>query len=161
MTRENLHPSVVGCRLVMLLLTGGCAGRFNDDPSSSSTCPPRTAEYQGKCLSAAAVAKLPENRGKVIGAPCTYDDADPRTVDVERDRVPPGWLFCLGSSVYPYGYMSSNCGSDDDCPGLGICHDRLCRAPCDDDGDCILPATCSPRHFCKCDACVPAPGAWE
>ncbi len=121
---------------------------------------------------------------KVIGDPCTgtdgwqrpddsastgslADGAAPVAIpaqDAEPTDTPtlaPGVLFCIQpGGVYPYGYLTSNCLKDADCPSGALCDGSLCRRACSSDGSCTAPTICGVPagsgkiRFCSCPKCV-------
>ena len=51
-----------------------------------------------------------------------------------------------------YGYITSNCDVDADCPGTALCDGAHYREPCSSDSGCRLPTTCEPEveGFASC-----------
>lgn len=137
--------------------------------------PGEPAGAQPQSLSPAAIARGPQNAGKVVGAPCSVSDGyvperarlrthsrpsveggpafvaiyelDPSVVPLDRSRLPPGEAFCeLPDRGNPRGYLTMNCSSDRDCSGATRCRLDRCRAPCESNGDCEPPTTCLPAR---------------
>jgi hypothetical protein len=127
-----------------------------------------------RAQSAASLANLPENRGKVIGSPCQPSDGyqpdwskinakaaqaaktSTRPINVmdyvgadtpqpiATDRLPPGTVYCLPTIENPSSYLTSNCHVDGDCPKSAVCDGQMCRAACSMDSDCPPPTVCGP-----------------
>lgn len=144
-----------------LMFPSGCA-HHDDAPSKGSQLGVITDPTTTSPSSSAQPAPAPTTE-KAVGDPCTTEgwhpapyateapDTDTPTAipvpssHVEQWQLPPGVGYCIPPGyAYPYGYFTTNCATDSDCPSGARCDGLNCRRTCSSDADCKAPMTCPP-----------------
>jgi hypothetical protein len=165
---RNIVPGIV-----LVALASACSGRKTPDGVGRSS-----ARW---LHTAQADSSAPLTFGTRIGSACVEQDGwvpqklvpSPLPVaqttvgtKVQATRVPAGYVdypqapagrvYCQIPDVYlyPFGYLTSNCAANADCPAGAACDGRLCRLPCASDSDCRAPTRCgSARGLMKVRHC--------
>jgi hypothetical protein len=104
-------------------------------------------------VAAALITGCQETDGRPVSSTPIGSTCVPPVNQTDSVNLPRGVGFCMGpSAVYPKGYFSMNCCSDNDCPSDAECDGACgagqltwhCRKRCAADSECTAPSHCVP-----------------